>query len=68
MIKLRKPMYSKGPSDLVVIIPTIIFQKLDWRYVMGNEEGMKNATISYVLHFKWFKMQFSIGFDYKKQR
>jgi len=68
MIKLRKPNYSKGPGDLFVIIPTILLQKMDWRTVMDNEGGLKNATISYTLHFRWIKMQFSIGFDYKKQR
>jgi hypothetical protein len=68
MIKLRKPTYSKGPSDLVVIIPTIIFQKLDWRLIMENEGGINSATITYTIHLRWFKMQLAICLNYKKQR
>lgn len=65
-LKFREPMYSKGPSNLVVLFPTIIFQKMDWREINGDGTGLRNSDVSYSLHFKWFKMQFSIGLNYKK--
>lgn len=67
-IKLRKPMYSKGPNDIMVLLPTIIYQVLDWRKTSEDGKGLKNMDISYSLHFKWFKMQFSVGLNYKSKQ
>jgi len=46
----------------------MIFQKMDWRLITGNEGGLRYTTVSYTLHLKWFKMQFSISCDYKKNK
>jgi hypothetical protein len=67
MIKFREPMYSKGPDDLVILLPSITYQKMDWRKIMEDGKGLKDVDVSYSLHFKWFKMQYSIGLNYKKK-
>lgn len=68
-IKLRKPSYRKGSTETIFLLPTISYQMMDWRKTSEDGKGLKHADISYALHFKWFRMQFSISLDYKpKQR